>query len=1127
MICTFYSYKGGVGRSMALAHVADSFARKGLRVLMIDFDLEAPGLEDYFSVDQESVRANAGLFDLILHYKAEMSSDVPIVPEDQKFRRLNELFIVPIYPGLPSGGQLDLMPAGRRGSDEQLSEYALGLRQFDWQDFYFNFGGELFFEWLRRTLDGQLYDLVLVDSRTGVTEMGGICAYQLADTIVVLCASNKQNLKGTHDVVRNFFSPRVTMLRAGRSLQLLVVPSRMEMRNDALLKDFRDRFENLFASLAPKELADAGLTYWDLMIPYDPGSAFQERVGAHGSRASGRSAIDPAIQKLVHAIGLLAESGGSIQRLNASSCAGAQEVAEPQYEITSRAAGFDVFLAYSRPDIEAVDAIARHLAKKGLRAFVDRRQLDVGEEFLEIIRKALLESGACAILVGPSSTYPWRSELLRMLLEAKDRATGLSYLPVLLPGASLPPSDVTPPFLAGRHWLRLEQLDNEVELDKLVEALTYNDQTRAKTQGVYVNPYKGLAPFDEADARNFFGREELVGRMVRNLEDTGFLVVVGASGVGKSSVVRAGVIPALRRGAIPGSERWHCSMMTPVSQPVRKLFESLAAVTSGSPRVLRELIIDHAVGGHHQDLESQFILVIDQFEELFTRCERSEQGQFIQLLIDIITNWKGQISVVAVVRSDFLSRLIEFSSAWANLVETNIALVGPMSRTDMRRAIEAPAQASGLAIEPGLTDLILNDTAGAAGALPLLQYLLWALWERSRQGYLTVEAYNAIGGVAGSLARDAEAFFHQLVAEEKRNAMTVLLRLIGVNPDGIFTRRRATLDELMVGASPDKICRIVDGLVSTRLVVVSSDSANQPTFELAHDSIVVGWPRFRRHIEEESQWLSLRARLTDSAARWQQSSRDSDFLYTEGEMGLLKARGALDRHRDLLSPIEIAFITASERAFSLRDRKRRLIQTVTLLLLVLMTSLAVFALQQQHEAERAQVVALEETQRATLANLSAASAISPDGTRMLQIDPDGALRIIDLATGLPIRATRPAVDKISAAIFGADGWLLATGTLGGVVSIDDILLRPVTTIRGHEAAVTRLAFSPDGNNIASGSDDSTAKIWSVAKGALLLVIKADSPVVGVAFSPDGLRVIVSSQNGKILIADSRTGQIIR
>jgi hypothetical protein len=808
---------------MALAHAADSFARTGLRVLMIDFDLEAPGLEEYFPVDQKSVRANAGLFDLILQYKAEMSSNVSIVPENQKFRRLNELFIVPIYPRLPSGGRLDLMPAGRRGSDEQLSEYALGLRQFDWQDFYFNFGGELFFEWLRRTLDRQLYDLVLVDSRTGVTEMGGICAYQLADTIVVLCSSNKQNLNGTLDVVRNFFSPRVTMLRAGRPLQLLVVPSRIEMRNEALLKDFRVRFEKLFASLAPKELADAGLTYWDLMIPYDPRCAFQERVVAHGSRASGRSAIDPAIQKLVHAIGLLAEPG------NASGCTSAPEVAEPQYKITSRAAGFDIFLAYSQSDVEAVDAIERHLAKKGLKAFVDRQQIGVGEDFLEITRRALQESRACAIIVGPSSTYPWGSELLRMLLEARDRATGLRFLPVLLPGARLPPSDVVPPFLAGLNWLRLEQIDNDVELDKVVEALASDeDQARAKTERVYVNPYKGLAPFDEADARNFFGREELVDHMVRDLEDTRFLTVIGASGVGKSSVVRAGVIPALRRGGIPGSERWHCVVMSPVNQPVRALFESLAAVTSGTASVLSDETVHSAVLERHlKDLDNRYLLVVDQLEELFTRCSSSDQAQFIEVLMDIVTNWKNKIAVVAVIRSDFLGRILEFSPAWANLVESNIAFVGPMSAADMCKAIEAPAQSAGLAIEPGLTDLILNDTAGAAGALPLLQYTLRALWERSRQGYLTVEAYHAIGGVAGSLARDADSFFQHLPADEQEKAMTVLLRLIGVTPDGTFTRRRATLDELLFGESPDEIRRIVDSLVSARLVVVNSESRNQ------------------------------------------------------------------------------------------------------------------------------------------------------------------------------------------------------------------------------------------------------------------------------------------------------------
>ena len=179
MICTFYSYKGGVGRSMALARSADILARAGLRVLMIDFDLEAPGLEQYFDIDQKAMRAHAGLFDLILRYKLAMASSLPTAPEDQDFRKLDELFIAPVYLKLPSGGKLDLMPAGQRGSDEQLSEYALGLRQFDWQDFYFNFGGEIFFEWLRRSLDNNRYDVVLVDSRTGVTEMGGICGTSL------------------------------------------------------------------------------------------------------------------------------------------------------------------------------------------------------------------------------------------------------------------------------------------------------------------------------------------------------------------------------------------------------------------------------------------------------------------------------------------------------------------------------------------------------------------------------------------------------------------------------------------------------------------------------------------------------------------------------------------------------------------------------------------------------------------------------------------------------------------------------------------------------------------------------------------------------------------------------------
>jgi cellulose biosynthesis protein BcsQ len=171
MIFTFYSFKGGVGRSMALANVADLLCRCGLKVLMIDFDLEAPGLERFFQIDSKAVRANLGLLDLLSTYKLSMSQ--PLGRDARDFQNIDN-FIVPIYYDLPGGGHLHLLPAGLRGDEEQLSTYAYLLRSFDWQEFYFDWAGELFFQWLTRELS-QRYDVVLVDSRTGVTEMG-VCA---------------------------------------------------------------------------------------------------------------------------------------------------------------------------------------------------------------------------------------------------------------------------------------------------------------------------------------------------------------------------------------------------------------------------------------------------------------------------------------------------------------------------------------------------------------------------------------------------------------------------------------------------------------------------------------------------------------------------------------------------------------------------------------------------------------------------------------------------------------------------------------------------------------------------------------------------------------------------------------
>ncbi|MEO8006127.1 MAG: hypothetical protein ABI771_14530, partial [Betaproteobacteria bacterium] len=263
MIFTFYSFKGGVGRSMAVAGIANLLAREGLRVLAIDFDLEAPGLERYFFDADESrrVREGPGLVDLLLTYKRALTNEAAF--ERAEFKNWRSFVTEAIPRASDKGGLVDIITSGRREPQERLREYALAVRTFDWQDFFDNWKGEGFFEWLRRQVVGKApgYDVVLVDSRTGVTEMGGICAYQLADVAVMLCAANYQNLDGTVAVANDFRSDAVLALRRGRPLELLVVPARLEDNNPGR-EEFLRHFEELFASSGiPKALADCGLNY--------------------------------------------------------------------------------------------------------------------------------------------------------------------------------------------------------------------------------------------------------------------------------------------------------------------------------------------------------------------------------------------------------------------------------------------------------------------------------------------------------------------------------------------------------------------------------------------------------------------------------------------------------------------------------------------------------------------------------------------------------------------------------------------------------------------------------------------------------------------------------------------------
>ncbi len=283
MVYTFYSYKGGVGRSMALANIAELFYQDGQRVLMIDWDLEAPGIERYFFDNSEDVLGNPGVIDMLIDYKTKMEKDtdenIQLESENLEkylFKNL-EKYLINVYPNSSHGGQIFLLTAGRRSSPN-FTDYAKAVIAFDWQDFYENWEGEIYFELLREQLEN-IADIILIDSRTGVTEMGGVCTYQLADTVVMFCAPNQQNMDGIYDMALNFTSPDLQNLRPERPLNVLIVPARVEDRAEVeQYNNFRHQFSKKFDKFLLKTPLTKFESFWKLKIPYLPYLSYDETI---------------------------------------------------------------------------------------------------------------------------------------------------------------------------------------------------------------------------------------------------------------------------------------------------------------------------------------------------------------------------------------------------------------------------------------------------------------------------------------------------------------------------------------------------------------------------------------------------------------------------------------------------------------------------------------------------------------------------------------------------------------------------------------------------------------------------------------------------------------------------------
>jgi basic membrane lipoprotein Med (substrate-binding protein (PBP1-ABC) superfamily)/class 3 adenylate cyclase len=438
------------------------------------------------------------------------------------------------------------------------------------------------------------------------------------------------------------------------------------------------------------------------------------------------------------------------------------------------------------------------------------------------------------------------------------------------------------------------------------------------------SPFKGLEFFDEEDAHLFFGREELTAQLVDRIESSRFLALVGASGSGKSSVVRAGVVPQLRKS---GGGNWRIATLTPSAKPLEALALAMTADVgvSETTAVLDALAADprtlHLLGqrliGDKRNKAERLLVVVDQFEELFTLCrDDAEREQFIANLLTAVSS-DGPVSVLLTLRADFYDRLAGYELR--RFVAENQEYIGPMSQAELRRAIEAPAEQGGWQFAPGLVDLILHDVGEEPGALPLLSHALLETWSRRRGSTMTLKAYSESGGVRGAIGRTADRVFHgEFNAQQRAIARSIFLRLTELGDGTQDTRRRVALDELAAGAGPagEEPRRVLARLVEARLVTTSETSV-----EVAHEALIREWPTLRGWLSADRESLRLQRQITDAARDWNALGRDSGALFRGAR--LANALEWSTTNGGALNEEERAFVAASAAQQAAEEEQQR------------------------------------------------------------------------------------------------------------------------------------------------------------------------------------------------------------
>lgn len=662
------------------------------------------------------------------------------------------------------------------------------------------------------------------------------------------------------------------------------------------------------------------------------------------------------------------------------------------------------------------------------------------------------------------------------------------------------------------------------------------------------NPYKGLRAFQESDSEEFFGRDDLVQRLVETLRQHRLVAVVGPSGSGKSSLVRAGLIPAVRSGALPGSNDWLITDMFPGAHPFEELVTALGRVVVGeTSAMLDDLMLDErgllrltkqALPGD----DTRLLLLIDQFEELFSMVDDpGVRRLFLESLTVVAAEPGHQVHVVITLRADYFDRPLEFHD-FGSLVEAGLVPVTVPSEDGLALAISRPARMAGLELEPGLVAQIVGDVSGEPGGLPLMQHALTELADRHQDRLLTFEAYLEAGGVEGALGKRAEELYASLNEKERDAAEQVFLRLVAIGETTEDTRRRVRRTELgSLDDDPVTVENVIQQFGAHRLLSFDHDPVTRgATVEVAHEALLREWERLRDWVQDNRADLRLRQRLSAAAREWVESHRDSGFLLTGGRLDQL-AGWAAAADLDLTS-LEQDYLESSLEARRVQEgrasRVRHLIIAGIAIALLVATGLSVFALSQSRATEE-QTRILRAAELAAVANDSL--EIDPELSILLAIEAvettqsaDGT--VLDLAEEALHRAVlghrllgRLPHNGAGIAHFSPDGRSFVTSaedpSTAQVWSVDSFELQ--LTLTGHTDDVVDAVFDPEGDRIATTSLDGTVRVWDAARGQLEITFQVSgAPPLVPIFSNDGSRLAATSLNGTTWVWELDTGDVM-